>query len=93
MLKIPAETQTGKLFRIRGKGVKSVRGGGVGDLLCRVIVETPVALSKSQKERLREFGESLGGHGGRHSPARRVVVRWCEKIFRRYETVITRRGF
>ncbi|XQK68722.1 DnaJ C-terminal domain-containing protein [Escherichia coli] len=40
-LKVPGETQTGKLFRMRGKGVKSVRGGAQGDLLCRVVVETP----------------------------------------------------
>ncbi|MFT7131755.1 MAG: molecular chaperone DnaJ [Cyclobacteriaceae bacterium] len=60
-LKIPEETQTGKLFRLRGKGVNvtQVRGGGVGDLYCRVAVETPVKLSKKQKELLREFdGES-----------------------------------
>jgi molecular chaperone DnaJ len=56
-LKIPAETQTGKLFRLRGKGVNvtQIRGGGVGDLLCRVTVETPVRLSKRQKDLLREF--------------------------------------
>ncbi|WP_282073265.1 DnaJ C-terminal domain-containing protein, partial [Janibacter hoylei] len=41
-LKIPAESQTGKLFRLRGKGVTPVRGGATGDLLCRVVVETPV---------------------------------------------------
>lgn len=41
-LKIPGETQTGKPFRMRGKGVKSVCGGAQGDLLCRVVVETPV---------------------------------------------------
>ena len=40
-LKIPSETQTGKMFRLRGKGVKPVRGGPVGDLLCRAVVETP----------------------------------------------------
>jgi molecular chaperone DnaJ len=60
-LKIPEETQTGKLFRLRGKGVNvtQVRGGGIGDLYCRVAVETPVKLSKTQKELLREFdGES-----------------------------------
>ena len=45
VLKVPPESQTGKLFRMRGKGVKPVRGGAVGDLLCRVIVETPVKLS------------------------------------------------
>jgi len=60
-LKIPSETQSGKLFRLRGKGVNmtQVRGGGIGDLYCRVHVETPVNLSKRQKELLREFdGES-----------------------------------
>ena len=66
-LKIPAETQTGKLFRLRGKGVKPVRGGAVGDLLCRAVVETPVNLSKDQKELLREFQESMG-EGGSQSP-------------------------
>lgn len=57
-LKIPAETQTGKQFRLRGKGVDvtQVRGGGVGDLYCRVVVETPVNLTTKQKELLREFG-------------------------------------
>ncbi|MBV1916402.1 MAG: molecular chaperone DnaJ [Pseudomonadales bacterium] len=58
-LKIPSETQTGKLFRVRGKGVASVRGGGPGDLLCRVIVETPVKLHKKQKALLEEFQKSL----------------------------------
>lgn len=56
-LKIPPETQTGKLFRLRGRGVNvtQIRGGGVGDLLCRVTVETPVRLTKRQKDLLREF--------------------------------------
>ncbi len=67
-LKIPPETQTGKLFRLRGKGVKPVRGGTVGDLLCRAVVETPVNLNKRQKELLRELQESMGGTGHGHSP-------------------------
>ena len=67
-LKIPAETQTGKLFRLRGKGVKPVRGGSVGDLLCRAVVETPVNLDKKQKALLREFQESLGEGGHSQSP-------------------------
>ena len=58
-LKIPTETQSGKVFRIRGKGVKSVRGGGIGDLLCRVVVETPVKLTDKQKALLHEFESSL----------------------------------
>ena len=67
-LKVPAECQTGKVFRLRGKGVKPVRGGPVGDLFCRAVVETPVKLSDKQKDLLREFDESLRGHGTRHSP-------------------------
>jgi molecular chaperone DnaJ len=67
-LKIPPETQTGKLFRLRGKGVKPVRGGTVGDLLCRAVIETPVNLTKRQKELLEEFGETLGQDGHRQSP-------------------------
>jgi len=65
-LKVPAETQTGKLFRLRGKGVTPVRGGAPGDLLCRVVVETPVNLNSRQKELLREFQESISGT--KHSP-------------------------
>ncbi len=58
-LKIPPETQTDKLFRLRGKGVNvtQVRGGGVGDLYCKIVVETPVNLSKKQKDLLRDFAE------------------------------------
>ncbi len=68
-LKLPEETQTGRQFRLRGKGVKSVRGGAVGDLLCTVRVETPVKLNKKQRELLRGFGESLlGASGGGHNP-------------------------
>lgn len=65
-LKVPAETQTGKLFRLRGKGVTPVRGGAKGDLLCRVVVETPVNLSVKQKDILREFRDAT--KGDKHSP-------------------------
>lgn len=67
-LKVPSETQTGKLFRLRGKGVKPVRGGAVGDLLCRVAVETPVKLSEHQKDLLQQFKSSLNEGGKKHSP-------------------------
>ncbi|WP_456416236.1 molecular chaperone DnaJ [Thiolapillus sp.] len=67
-LKVPAGTQTGKLFRIRGKGIKPVRGGAVGDLLCKVVVETPINLSDEQKELLQQLDESLRGGGRKHSP-------------------------
>jgi molecular chaperone DnaJ len=68
MLKIPPETQTGKLFRLRGKGVKPVRGGAVGDLLCKVQIETPVHLTKEQKAIIESLSESLTGGGKQHSP-------------------------
>ncbi len=67
-LKIPSETQTGKLFRMRGKGVKPVRGGMTGDLLCRVHVETPVKLSNKQKDLIRDFDKSIQQAGQKHSP-------------------------
>ncbi len=60
-LKVPAETQTGKLFRMRGKGVVPVRGGAAGDLMCRVVVETPVNLSKKQKDTLQDLRDSMKG--------------------------------
>ncbi len=67
-LKIPAETQTGKMFRIGGRGVKPVRGGAKGDLLCRVVVETPVKLSNKQRKILEEFESSVSKDGDKHSP-------------------------
>ena len=66
-LKIPGETQTGKIFRLRGKGLKSARGQATGDLLCRVVVETPVNLSREQKELLSQLQESLAASKS-HSP-------------------------
>ena len=68
MLKIPPGTQTGKMFRVRNKGVKPVRGGVVGDLICRVLIETPVDLTERQKELLREFEASVQEGGSRHNP-------------------------
>jgi len=67
-LKIPSETQSGKLFRLRGKGVQSVRGGAVGDLLCRVNVETPVNLNDKQKSLLRDFESTLADNTHKHRP-------------------------
>jgi molecular chaperone DnaJ len=60
-LKIPVETQTGKSFRLRGKGITPVRGGSTGDLICKVTLETPVSLSKRQKELLQELQASMEG--------------------------------
>lgn len=67
ILKVPAETQTGKLFRLRGKGVQPMRGGTPGDLMCRVSVETPVNLSSKQKELLEQFEQSVKAENS-HNP-------------------------
>jgi molecular chaperone DnaJ len=67
-LKVPPETQTGRLFRMRGKGVTPVRGGQTGDLLCRVFVETPVKLNSEQKDLLEKLRNSLRKGGASHSP-------------------------
>ncbi len=67
-LKVPPETQSSRSFRLRGKGVKPVRGGQVGDMLCNVVVETPVNLTKQQKELLAELDESMRAGGTRHNP-------------------------
>jgi len=85
LLKIPAETQSGKVFRLRGMGVRSVRGGGVGDLLCTVVVETPVHLNKKQKELLREFGELIAGEGKRHNPE---TASWLDRAKKFFDTHI-----
>ena len=78
-VKIPEGTQSGKRFRLRGKGMPSVRGGATGDLLCTVGVETPVKLSARQKELLAEFGDSLGE---KHSPQEQG---WLDKAKRFFE--------
>jgi len=66
-LKIPKETQTGKMFRLRGKGVKSVRSHATGDLMCKVVLETPVSLSGDQADLLRQL-ETKMGTNSKHSP-------------------------
>ncbi|GAA0674997.1 MULTISPECIES: molecular chaperone DnaJ [Rheinheimera] len=81
-LKIPAETQTEKMFRLRGKGVQSVRGGGVGDLVCKVVVETPVNLSDKQKDLLRQLDESWGGDSeAKHRPKSKGFFDGVKKFF------------
>ena len=81
-LKIPAETQTGKLFRLRGRGVTPVRGGTAGDLMCRVVVETPVNLTARQKELLHELNETFGHEGGhKQSPKKESFFEGVKKFF------------
>jgi molecular chaperone DnaJ len=76
-IKIPPETQSGKVFRLRGKGIKGVRSNTHGDLLCHVVVETPVSLTPRQKELLLEL-EAINQEGsGRHNPKAKS---WFEKV-------------
>ncbi len=67
-LKIPEGTQTGKMFRIRGKGVRPVRGGPQGDLLCKVVVETPVKLTAKQRRLIEDLDQLLADDGSKHTP-------------------------
>jgi molecular chaperone DnaJ len=83
-IRVPHETQTGKLFRLRGKGVRSVRDGSLGDLICRVVVETPIHLTHRQKELLREFEESMSEHGDKHSPK---ASSWLDSVKRFFEGI------
>ncbi|WP_295164714.1 molecular chaperone DnaJ [uncultured Buchnera sp.] len=81
-LKIPSETQSGKLFRIRGKGVKSVQSRSKGDLLCRVVVETPVNLNEQQKYLLNELGNSFNGfRGDKNSPRSKRFFDGVKRFF------------
>ena len=76
-LKIPAETQTGQVFRLRNKGIRPVRGSVVGDLYCHVVLETPVKLTSRQKDLLREFETINEQDPEAHSPR---AKNWFEKV-------------
>jgi molecular chaperone DnaJ len=75
-LKIPAETQSGQVFRLRGKGIKALRSSGHGDLMCHVVLETPVKLTDRQKELLREF-DSINMKDGSQNPRAKS---WMDKV-------------
>jgi molecular chaperone DnaJ len=81
-LKVPGETQSGRVFRLREKGVKPVRGGAVGDLYCKVMVETPVKLTDEQKEMLRKFEASLEADKRDHNPR---ANSWMDGVKRFFE--------
>lgn len=83
-LKVPAETQSGRVFRLREKGVKPVRGGPAGDLFCRVVIETPVNLTEEQKEILRKFDASMHASKRNHSPRESS---WLDGVKRFFDTI------
>jgi molecular chaperone DnaJ len=80
-LKIPPETQSGRVFRLREKGVRPVRGGPTGDLFCRVVVETPVKLTAEQRELVRQLEESLRGDRKQHNPREQTWMSGVKQFF------------
>jgi molecular chaperone DnaJ len=80
-IKVPAETQSGQVFRLRGKGIKGVRSTYPGDLLCQVAIETPVKLTERQKELLRELEEINKHDGDRHSPRAKSFMAKMREFF------------
>ena len=81
-LKIPAETQSGKVFRLRGKGVKGARGGQ-GDVLCHVQVETPVKLDEKQKQLLVEFNRLINENPDKHHVHSKNWLEGMKNFFRK----------
>ncbi|MDV6343302.1 molecular chaperone DnaJ [Nitrosomonas sp. Is37] len=80
-IKISPETQTGKIFRMRGKGIKGVRSHAAGDLLCHVVVETPVNLTSRQKELLHELEDISQKDDSRHSPRAKSWMKKAREFF------------
>jgi molecular chaperone DnaJ len=80
-IKVPPETQSGRVFRLRDKGIKPVRGGPTGDLFCRVVVETPVHLTREQKELLQKFEDSLQKDHKRHHPREETWLDGVKRFF------------
>jgi molecular chaperone DnaJ len=76
-IKVPAETQSGKTFRLRGKGIKGVRSHAPGDLFCHVVIETPVNLTDKQRQLLREFDTINQQDSARHNPRAKG---WFDKV-------------
>ena len=76
-ISIPEGTQSGKTFRLRGKGIKGIRSGYPGDLYCHVQIETPVRLTEHQKKLLKEFDASTREGGAKHSPQTKG---WADKV-------------
>lgn len=79
-LKIPPETQTDKVFRVKGMGVPSVRGGETGDLMCKVSVEIPVNLTGKQKELLKQFEQTMSA-SNKHNPKSSTWFNKVKKFF------------
>ena len=79
-MKIPSGTQSGTVFRVRGKGLPDVHDGGSGDLLVRVTVETPTGLTAAQRKLLEELGKGLGDDA---HPARRSFLAKVKELLQK----------
>lgn len=81
-IKVAEGTQSGKLLRVRGKGVTPVRTTMKGDLICRIMVETPVNLTREQKDLLRQFQDTLDGDSKHHqSPKKKSFFEKLGDLF------------
>ena len=80
-VRIPPETQTGQVFRLRNKGIRPVRGSVTGDLYCHVALETPVKLTSRQKELLREFEAINQQDPDAHSPKQKTFFDKLKAFF------------
>jgi molecular chaperone DnaJ len=83
-LKVPAGTQSSKVFRLRGKGVVTVRDARIGDLFAKVLVETPVNLTSEQRDLLGKFDESIQEGGDKHSPR---AGGWLDTVKRFFDRI------
>ena len=81
-LKIPNETQTGRLFRLRGKGVKAIRGKNHGDLFCRIVIETPVHLNREQKDVRTKCENLITKNKTQHNPK---ATHWFQGVKQFFE--------
>ena len=82
-IRVPAETQSGKTFRLRGKGIRGVRSHAPGDLFCHVMVETPVSLTPRQRELMQEFEAISQEDPARHNPRSKS---WLDKVKEFFES-------
>ena len=85
-LKIPPESQSERIFRLRSKGVRNVRSKAQGDLYCKIKVETPVNLNRKQKDLLLEFDRLTKDAGDRHRPRENS---WSDRLKSFFEDIVS----
>src|SRR5437762_9193975 len=78
-LKVPAGTQSGQMFKLRGKGISNIDGRSRGDLLARLIVEVPSRLNAEQRRKLEEFAALCGDD---NTPLRKSFFERAKEFFK-----------